>query len=420
MGSVISSMWTTLFGEVPVSPPPELDCTLPFPTNTDIEHRKSVVGVSQSSSMSCESKDHIASPPELSFTLPTHSDLGTNDHEFYALYAYMNDVQRGINSKLDIVDFGRFGDENDQNVKVALMKSAQGPIEALLAVKNAAEILKPKVILFVGICATMRPKKAKLGDVIISAKLATYDETKIKEDKVEYRGSKSKVSQNMQKRIRHATDGWKAPLKDPSSLKVEVHPDAVMLSGSDLVNNRGRREELAEYFQDALGLEMEGAGLYAAASDLKTEWAVIKAVSDFADGSKSSTEPWQPFSSAMAASVVYNMFKYPVLIQHWPHYNAEDMKGNPPTSPTPSVSIDQFLKSIGGTTEGTKMYNGRTIKYSASGRIHSFDEPWVYDGTATDIASRFSVKENHFETADQAIYAAIQELFKQLKEKKII
>ena len=69
-------------------------------------------------------------------------------------------------------------------------------------------------------------------------------------------------------------------------------------------------------------------GLYAAASDLKTEWAVIKAVSDFADGSKSSTEPWQPFSSAMAASVVYNMFKYPVLIQHWPHYNAEDMKGS--------------------------------------------------------------------------------------------
>jgi nucleoside phosphorylase len=233
--------------------------------------------------MSCESKDHIAPPPELSFTLPTHSDLGSkphdwssdeiqsqlptdillltaNDHEFYALYAYMNDVQRGINSKLDIVDFGRFGDENDQNVKVALMKSAQGPIEALLAVKNAAEILKPKVVLFVGICASMRPKKAKLGDVIISAKLATYDETKIKEDKVEYRGSKSKVSQNMQKRIRHATDGWKAPLKDPSSLKVEVHPDAVMLSGSDLVNNRGRREELAEYFQDALGLEMEGAG----------------------------------------------------------------------------------------------------------------------------------------------------------------
>jgi hypothetical protein len=66
------------------------------------------------------------------------------------------------------------------------------------------------------------------------------------------------------------------------------------------------------------------------------------------------------------------------------------------------------------------MYNGRTIKYSASGRIHSFDELWVYDGTATDVATRFSVKKNHFETADQAIYAAIQELFKQLKEKKII
>ena len=50
------------------------------------------------------------------------------------------------------------------------------------------------------------------------------------------------------------------------------------------------------------------------------EWAVIKAVSDFADGEK--TKLWQPFASAMAASVVYNMFKYPVVPEDWRHYNA--------------------------------------------------------------------------------------------------
>lgn len=62
-------------------------------------------------------------------------------------------------------------------------------------------------------------------------------------------------------------------------------------------------------------------GLYAAAYDNGLEWAVIKAVSDFADGSKTATEDWQPFASVMAASLVRHMFKYPDVINQWPHYN---------------------------------------------------------------------------------------------------
>ena len=61
-------------------------------------------------------------------------------------------------------------------------------------------------------------------------------------------------------------------------------------------------------------------GLYAAAFDLGIEWVVVKGVSDFADGNKTATGNWQPFASAMAASVVHNMFKYSDVIESWPHY----------------------------------------------------------------------------------------------------
>ena len=57
------------------------------------------------------------------------------------------------------------------------------------------------------------------------------------------------------------------------------------------------------------------------------EWAVIKGVSDFVD-SEDMTEPWQRFSSTMAASVVYNMFKYPVVLEDWPHNEMQDAEGN--------------------------------------------------------------------------------------------
>ena len=234
--------------------------------------------------MFCEGNDRIAPPPELNITLPTARDFDSkpydcssneiqsqlptdillitaNDHEFNACYSYMKHVQRSYFTKLGMVYFGRFGDQNHSNVRVALMKSWPGPTEAVIAVTNAAEILNPKVVLFVGICASMERAKAKLGDVVISAKLATCDDKEVKADgTVEYRGTKPNVSRNMARLILNAAHGWKPPLKDPKSLDVKVHHDAMTLSGSDLVNNRERRQQLLNWFPDALGLEMEGAG----------------------------------------------------------------------------------------------------------------------------------------------------------------
>jgi hypothetical protein len=171
--------------------------------------------------MSCESSDHVAPPPELNFTLVTQREINStphdwssaeiqsqlptdillitaNDHEFNACYSYMKDVRRGYSTKLGMVDFGQFRNQSNENVRVALIKCAQGPSKAQTAVTNAARILYPKVVLFVGLCATMKPAKARLGDVVISAKLATYDDKKVMADgRNLYRGIKVNVNKNM-------------------------------------------------------------------------------------------------------------------------------------------------------------------------------------------------------------------------------
>ena len=227
--------------------------------------------------------NYARTPPELNFPLLTLEDIGSkphkwlskeiksqlptdillmtaNDDEFTACYSYMKDVQRGYCVKLGIVDFGRFVGENNLEVKVALMKHEQGSSATQTAVTDAAGVLCPKVTLLVGICDTMEPAKVKLGDVVISAKLATYDDKKIMENgMVEYRGPKPEVSPNMAKLILHAADGWKPPLKDPNSFKVKVQT-ALMLSGSDSIKNRERLEELRTYFHDALVIEIGGRG----------------------------------------------------------------------------------------------------------------------------------------------------------------
>ncbi len=233
--------------------------------------------------MSCESSDCLSSPPELDLTLPTRKEIGSRryewsskviqsqlpvdillvtatDHEFYSCHSYMKNVKRSLCPKLGrMVDFGEFGDEN---VKVALIRCEMGPLPALMAVKTATENLMPRVVLFVGICASVNRAKAKLGDVVISAKLATYASKKVTRDGTpELRGVKVNVSTKMARLILSAADNWQPPLKDPSTINVEIHRQAVMLSGPELVDNDDRRRELLEYFRDAVGLEMEGEGM---------------------------------------------------------------------------------------------------------------------------------------------------------------
>ena len=65
------------------------------------------------------------------------------------------------------------------------------------------------------------------------------------------------------------------------------------------------------------------SGLFEAASDLKIEWVLIKGVSDYADGTKASSDPWRSFASFMAASVTANILGDPNAFKSWPHHGGK-------------------------------------------------------------------------------------------------
>ena len=58
------------------------------------------------------------------------------------------------------------------------------------------------------------------------------------------------------------------------------------LSGEKLVDNLDFRDQLLNLEPEAIGGEMEGAGLYVACQDKKVDWILVKAVCDWADGQK--------------------------------------------------------------------------------------------------------------------------------------
>lgn len=225
---------------------------------------------------------NYGNPPELSITIPELRDLPqkaapwksvkiptdvllvtVKDCEFLSCYAFLRNECRSFKRGLGNVYFGDMGDVEDK-VNVSLLRCSEGATgagAALSKVKTAIPILQPKALFCVGFCGGLSYEKVKLGDVVISAKLTTYAHKKVMNDREQHRGIITPIGRDFADLIRHAADGWKAPLANPEEYsKIEVHRDAEILSGPELVNSEWRREKLLERYREAIAIEMEGEG----------------------------------------------------------------------------------------------------------------------------------------------------------------
>lgn len=389
-------------------------------------------------------------PPELEFEIPKESDL-TNDFrefkdvqlpidillltvkdiEFRSSYHYLRNVFQSYDRGLGLVYFGDMGEVGDTKLKVALFKcseGATGPRGALLAVKNAVTKLRPKAVFCVGYCGALHRDKTKLGDVIVSAKLTTYT------DRTENPcGFSVLVGNDIGGLIGFAGCAWKAPLKNPEERgSVKVYSDGEFLSGPEEIDSEERRRELVHRYPNAIGIEMDGQGVFSAAYDLKMEWVVIKGVSNYADGTASFTEHWKPFASVMAASVVNNILRVPAVFKEWAHYTSSDTGRAQNEDRTPTINnaatarrngpndiLGSLLYSITGDS-GQISYKGREIHYTSRGRVHSLQEPWVFDATAWDLESGITIEARHYPRSQDAAYDAVKKLKEELRIKGLL
>lgn len=76
----------------------------------------------------------------------------------------------------------------------------------------------------------------------------------------------------------------------------------LVLSGEKLIDSLAYKKRLLALEPEAVGGEMEGAGLYAAANDAGVDWILVKAICDWADGTKNSAA--QPQAARNAAELV--------------------------------------------------------------------------------------------------------------------
>ncbi|HEY0477793.1 MAG TPA: hypothetical protein VGD37_09725 [Kofleriaceae bacterium] len=175
----------------------------------------------------------------------------------------------------------------------------ESPNAAQLATNDAIVETRPSLVILIGLAFGLQPKKQRLGDVLVGQHVTSYEMIKLKPDSIEERGESLRADATLVERIHAHGRSWTFPRADASSVAFHV---GQVLSGAKLVNNRDFRDALVRRFPTALGGEMEGIGAYGAAFRQRVPVLLVKAICDWADGTKNDRA--QPFAAAAATDLV--------------------------------------------------------------------------------------------------------------------
>jgi nucleoside phosphorylase len=168
-----------------------------------------------------------------------------------------------------VFDFGLIG-----GTQVLLARSAQGvtnPASMPLTAVDVIDQVHPDYAICVGIGYGLRQDEQHLGDVMVATQVRMLDHWKIQNSRTIDRGDVPSTSVTLQDRLQTA---------GLQSLPSKVH-FGPMLSVNVLVDDERFVADLKNHYPDAIGGEMEGAGVYSASSKRRCEWIMVKGISDW-------------------------------------------------------------------------------------------------------------------------------------------
>jgi nucleoside phosphorylase len=194
---------------------------------------------------------------------------------------------------------GRFG--AFETVVTLCSMGSEGVAGSTLTINETLVQWKPTAVLLVGIAFGTSRRKHEPGDVLLAEQLAPYEYQKIAEEVV-FKDPVPPSSAALVNRFRNALD-WRFERPDNTQCKRHY---GLVLSGGKLINDNAFKSKLLSAYPNAIGGEMEGAGLWAASDRNRTEWMLAKAVCDWADGFKN--DDYQELAAASAVSLCLHVF----------------------------------------------------------------------------------------------------------------
>jgi nucleoside phosphorylase len=271
-----------------------------------------------------------------------------NEHETKAIHdAFLEATGAdGVPVSLEGRLYHNLGSINGTTVYHAISEmGSSGPGAMQQAVDKAIRALEPGAVIALGIAFGVRENDQSLGDILLSRQIQLYDLQRAGIEIV-LRGDKPHATPRL---INHfdafSQVKWKGA-------KVR---SGLILSGEKLIDDKDYRDQLVKLQAEAVGGEMEGAGLYVASADHKVDWIVIKAICDWADGNKKVNKKQRQKKAAKnAAQFLVESLKYAALKR------VDPLTGtSPDTLPTATGQDPPALSSSPANVSGRVVYSER-------------------------------------------------------------
>jgi nucleoside phosphorylase len=230
--------------------------------------------------------------------------ITANDKELLAVmhlvdpYPRRRDILRALVGP-ETYYLGKFG-----VYKAVVTKCFQGATSAgaaTLATNWALDVWHPRAVIMTGVAFGKDPVEQKTADVLVASQIIPYEQVRIGEQVV-FRGAIPPSNAVLLNRFANAPT-WR--FTRPDGKDCTLLPPGPILSGEKLVDNLAFKLQLFQQFPQAIGGEMEGAGLCAASGRIGVAWILVKSICDWGDGKKHKKH--QPLAAAAAASLVHHV-----------------------------------------------------------------------------------------------------------------
>lgn len=132
-------------------------------------------------------------------------------------------------------------------------------------------MLNPERIILGGIAFGANNKKQKIGDILVSKQIWSYESAKVTDSQTIDRGDKTSASSYLLQLFNSTAIDYE---------EAEIH-FGVIASGEKLVNSKEVIQDLRSREPEFIGGDMEAAGLVSVCQDKKLDWIVVKAICDW-------------------------------------------------------------------------------------------------------------------------------------------
>lgn len=194
--------------------------------------------------------------------------------------------------------------------RVVLGLTGKGNQSSAVLAERAIQEFAPAALLFVGVAGALWDKPP-LGDVVVATHVYAYHGGTSEDDGLKARPRAWESPHEISQTAAHlARTGEWARHTPPDRERPQAHLGPIA-AGEIVQNSRVSREAewIRQTYNDALAIEMEGAGVAQAGHLSGSSVAIVRGISDRADGTKATDADrlWQPVAAANAAAFALDL-----------------------------------------------------------------------------------------------------------------